>query len=416
MGRLGLSGCAAVCFLVLCLAEGCRPVSPPTSAAPAAPAANTTSATASVVANAARRATNPNPQARPAWAYVSGGKLLLGDGSGTAVVLSDSAVDASAAAAAVTADGGTLAWTVGTGEISVTDRTGKRLRGIALSQKDDRWGGVQLVWSPLGDRLAYTDDGYLWVADAGGKRTKLTQGRGVTGFAWSPDGTALAVGRRGDLDKDLGLWRISLTGGKAVRLAPPSGDVFAATAPVWSPDGRNIAFLRAWEGGTLCFASADGSKKRLNIAPAWFPISWLDGKTVMYEEGSPEESSAGIRRCSLTGKPQSVYDGEVCSYGYRDGKLGVLTPEKAAGSKGTVTQVRVRVYSDVGGKPKLVRSQAFDGSWGTLVMGGGGRLAVVTNAGYGTPGVMHIVDTSGSGPAELTPLLQKVDAVVGWVQ
>src|SRR5919204_291878 len=123
--------------------------------------------------------------------------------------------------------------------------------------------------SPDGERIVYTrrtvaGDGYrtnLWlVAYRGGRPRRLTHGRwSDSSPVWSPDGRTIAFvsdrgapGKRDD-EAQAELFLLSPDGGEAVRVcAAPHESV---TSPVWSPDGGSIAFVAAageprfWAGG-----------------------------------------------------------------------------------------------------------------------------------------------------------------------
>jgi Tol biopolymer transport system component len=136
------------------------------------------------------------------------------------------------------ADSKKLAWagqwsiTTGQGVLTVGTVSGQ-LRARAISPVDggDEW---KIVWSPRGDRLAYTtlDRGRIRIARVTGGQLPgvrtLFSGAAPT---WSPDGVSLAFTK----------WRVN-----AVYVARADGRgrrwLSAGFSPLWSPNGRRIAF------------------------------------------------------------------------------------------------------------------------------------------------------------------------------
>jgi dipeptidyl aminopeptidase/acylaminoacyl peptidase len=96
--------------------------------------------------------------------------------------------------------------------------------------------------SPQGDIVAYIFKDQVWEVKlaAGAKPEQLIHDKGkADSLRWSPDGSSLAfVSRRGDHSFVV----VYKAGGKSLLCLDPSVD--RDSEPVWSPDGRQVAFLR----------------------------------------------------------------------------------------------------------------------------------------------------------------------------
>ena len=139
--------------------------------------------------------------------------------------------------------------------------------------------------SPDGERVVYTrrtvaGDRYqvnLWLVPyRGGRPRRLTHGKwSDSAPAWSPDGRTIAFlsdrGAAGKPDDDAGaeLYLIDPDGGEAERVCEaPHGGV---GAPLWSPDGRAIAFVSS--GDEVRFWTGDPKK---HVARVIRTTDWQD--------------------------------------------------------------------------------------------------------------------------------------------
>jgi Tol biopolymer transport system component len=152
--------------------------------------------------------------------------------------------------------------------------------------------GGRPFWSPDGRKIAFTSrqppnsrnfDIYVMNADGSGRR-HLARTTYASNPAWSPDGRQIAFVRGYDI------WVMNADGSEQRRLT--SGAARDLT-PSWSPDGRTIAFdRRVGRGGSgyqgrkassyeIHAMSADGSGQRrlaLGAGPLWSP----DGKKIAF--------------------------------------------------------------------------------------------------------------------------------------
>jgi serine/threonine-protein kinase len=230
-------------------------------------------------------------------------------------------------------------------------------RSVALTS--DTTGNFRWPrWSPDGSQLAYQgNDGIYVVPALGGAPRRLTHidlgtpgfgiegGTPLTGFDWSPDGSRI-VSSRGFGGK--GITVTTIATGDTVNLPAP----FAASSPVWSPDGRSIAVVAGnplFTFGTGYFGNAgtsgiwivhlDGASptriapdSALNISPQWtadsraiFWVSDREGSRDIYRqrisrsgapEGAPRRLTTGTdaQGLSLTRKGDRMAYARVHTY------------------------------------------------------------------------------------------------------
>ena len=170
---------------------------------------------------------------------------------------------------------------------------GSDVRRAAPSRSGGARGGLQgPSFSPGGTRLAYEWGGRIHTAALDGSDERVVHdGRPFyTQPRWSPDGRTFVVERRGA--QGGGLWLISASNGRTLRRLSRGG-----FEPDWSPDGRRLVFRSRYlqqeikggaSGGNLFVVRADGRGgprpilRRPRVAdtsPVWSPdgrwIAWV---------------------------------------------------------------------------------------------------------------------------------------------
>ena len=129
-----------------------------------------------------------------------------------------------------------------------------------------------------------------------GLKQITTGSKSATQPAFSPDGRTLAFARLGS-----GIFRMTIDGTGLRRLTSGARDIY----PVWSPDGKRIAFLRPFRAEwRLYVMSPNGAGlRRLPLAPPAGRPTWTaNGKSILIP------SAADIVRVdSRTGRIQKYY-------------------------------------------------------------------------------------------------------------
>ena len=192
--------------------------------------------------------------------------------------------------------GCTVPFTASERGVYVIDRDEPELRRVAS-------GSPWLAWSDDSEQLALRyDDGSLQVVGVEGGTPHPYAGGAFIGPGWSPDGTAIAV-----VDPEQNVIRIESPTGDVMSQAPlreaipPLWTVAAIeeNIPVWSPDGRAIAFL-AWDGhGDALYTVSPNGTDRLKLTDIWVSqnrvdrYDWLGQRAAIGDVSTPTWSPDG---------------------------------------------------------------------------------------------------------------------------
>jgi TolB protein len=128
-------------------------------------------------------------------------------------------------------------------------------------------GGVSHpVWSPDGRQIAFTTSSgpsMIAVINADGTAERIiarTKGGSDLNPSWSPDGGTIVYSSI--RYEDWGIFAVPARGGAEWALVPAGSSFGYVDDPVFSPDGRTIAFVG---GGGLAVMRADGSGVRIVV-------------------------------------------------------------------------------------------------------------------------------------------------------
>ena len=227
---------------------------------------------------------------------------------------------------------------------------------------------------------------------------------------WSPDGRRIAYFSRRDGNKDL--YVVSADGSGQRRLAR---DASLATL-AWSPDGRKIAFESVRDGTTGVYVvNADGSGQRRlarnGDAPAWSP----DGRKIAFVSGARiyVMNADGSEHRPLT-KPGTVGRTPTLAWSPDGRKLAFLRCRLRRLLLLALCREQRRERTaepdvEAGCRQVSWRGPASDPAWSP----DGRKVAFVRlNASIGTP--IYVVKASGGGLRNLTPKPAGTHAAPAW--
>ncbi len=264
------------------------------------------------------------------------------------------------------------------------------------------------VWSPDGRRIAFvraTKDGahaaVVLPAIGGSERTLVQlEDRKISGIAWSPDGTTLALSVQAAPTEPFSLFLLSIETLQMRRLTEPElvegGDV----SPSFAPNGASVAFVRGASGGAedlFIVPTVGGEPDRLTHNEREIAgIDWTpDGQDIIFASRGREgaglwriAASGGVPvRVATAGEGESVRQPSVARHGRR------LTYEQrfADANIWAIRQGRL-------GRKPLIRSTRWESN--PQFAPDGARIAFASDR-SGSPEVW-IVNADGLNPIKLT--------------
>jgi Tol biopolymer transport system component len=218
------------------------------------------------------------------------------------------------------------------------------------------------AWSPDGRKIAFTRRArewgagktYIYVmnADGSGQR-RLTHGHVHFSVAWSPDGRKMLFERPNPRDEEIYIMNSDGSGQRRLT-RDPERDL----RPVWSPDGRQIAWMR--DG--ISVMNPDGSDQRsltpaahlVSGFPAWSPdgrkIAFTGGQRSILPHGVLVMNADGSERRRLTQR------GALAAWS-PDGQM--IAFDRAGGT----ARELVVMTADGRGKRRLMRTDGWPGTW-----------------------------------------------------
>lgn len=191
--------------------------------------------------------------------------------------------------------------------------------GAPLRLTRDSGGALDPAWSPDGGEIAFLrprqEGGYevLVVPALGGPERLVATLSNVNfhGLDWSPHGDLMAVVDRASEVEGESIFLLSTESGDRRALTRPPTEGIGDRSPVFSPDGRSLAFVRWYEARKteIFLVSLDGPDiTRLLQHEGWIRgLDWLpDGSGLVFSS----QGTAGLWRLSLAGQLTQLPFGE----------------------------------------------------------------------------------------------------------
>jgi dipeptidyl aminopeptidase/acylaminoacyl peptidase len=335
---------------------------------------------------------------------------------------------------------GNIVWSKDAGTIFFTRGSGPNRAGEIANPTSDPAGAEQAVWrvglsggapvrvgaasslviSPDGATMAFVRRGGIWTAPVaeGGTPTQVATIRGALGaLAWSPDGGRLLFASNRGTHALIGVLDLAA---KTIGWMAPSVDTDGS--PVWSPDGRQVAFIREAATTKRLIFTPDRSGQPFSIVVAdaatgmGREVFRADtGRGSLYRDivGPQLTWAAGDRLIfpwektgwtSLYAVPAAGGAPTLLTPGAFEVEYVTFTPDRREiifnSNQGDIDRRDIWRVSVAGGQPKAVTSGA-DIEWQPAVTSDGTSIAFL-KSGARTP-AHAVIQVGSAAPRELAP-------------
>jgi Tol biopolymer transport system component len=178
------------------------------------------------------------------------------------------------------------------------------------------------AWSPDGRYIAFTrssetEDEIFIVPALGGPERKLQTTSGAKPFqifrfvSWSPDGRFLAFADQGPDKGPYAIFLVSVESLERHKLSAPPAKYLGDGYPVFSPDGKTLAFVRAASANVsdiYLLSVAGGEPRRLTFGNPWIiGLDWTpDGSEIVYSSALLASSPRLWRISASGGAPERL--------------------------------------------------------------------------------------------------------------
>lgn len=247
----------------------------------------------------------------------------------------------------------------------------RKSREFDITDPQPTKGIVSPVLSPDGESMVFVALQDLWLRNNDGSIQQLTDDAFVQILPiWSPDGEKIAY--CSDQDGAFGIWILSLEDSSNKKILTTGGSI---SGMAWSPDGSSIALTRSYGprlGQLSVLDIASGEQSVLGIrlgssvgTPTWSP----DGKTLALSALDPYSSlyREGVNRILLFstdgGEQRPQRAPEHWSFGVRSNDGPVWSPSgefMAFAAKGVLWKLPIDKNGDATGEPIQLTEELAD--------------------------------------------------------
>ena len=271
------------------------------------------------------------------------------------------------------------------------------------------------AWSPDGRSIAFTrisetKDEIFIVPALGGPERKLLTTSGAKPFglwrfvSWSPDGRFLAFADQGPDQGPYAIFLVSVESLERHKLSAPPAEYLGDGYPVFSPDGKTLAFVRAASANVsdvYLLPVAGGEPRRLTFGNPWIHgLDWTpDSSEIVYSSALLASGNSLWRISASGGAPERLALGGENVLGPSISRHG----HRLAYQQGVYDSNiwRIDVQGSTGGNrspAKLIASTRFEG--GPHFSPDGKSIAFCSDRSANSE--IWICDSDGSNCVQLT--------------